>query len=432
MNITIFHYHLNPGGVTRIIESQVAALRQSYPEITIQIITGYCENIEYYNNFNIKVNIIKEINYLQNREYNNNELKDIFNTIYNSIKSLISDNEILHVHNLNLGKNPVFTMVINKFFEEGHLIINHAHDFAEDRPQNIEFINRIITQYNKNPENILYPDNDKYRVCVLNKFDYKRVVNYGISDLRVFLLPNPVFISEINDSSSKMQLRNKIANTFNLDTQKSIITYPVRVIRRKNIGELILLAKLFEDKCSFLVTMAPRNPEEIEFYENWKKFCVENNINITFEAGEMLDFETIVTGSDYCITTSIKEGFGMSFLEPWLLGTPVVGRNISSVTDDIKSYGIKFPLLYNELKVPFFNDNIDFKELAPERQQAVILEIFQGTLNKNTIFTLNNYLVDFPPKISQSIIINNQNIIKKEFSLNKYAERLLEAYRAFS
>jgi len=432
MNITIFHYHLNPGGVTRIIESQVAALRQSYPEITIQIITGYCENIEYYNDFNIKVNIIKEINYLQNREYNNNELKDIFNTIYNSIKSLISNNEILHVHNLNLGKNPVFTMVINKFFEEGYLIINHAHDFAEDRPENIEFLNRIITQYNKNPENILYPDNDKYRVCVLNKFDYKRVVSYGISDLRVFLLPNPVFISEIKNSSSKMQLRNKIANTFNLNEQKSIITYPVRVIRRKNIGELILLAKLFEDKCSFLVTMAPRNPEEIEFYENWKKFCVENNINITFEAGEMLDFETIVTGSDYCITTSIKEGFGMSFLEPWLLGTPVVGRNISSVTDDIKSYGIKFPLLYNELKVPFFNDNIDFKELAPERQQAVILEIFQGTLNKNTIFTLNNYLVDFPPKISQSIIINNQNIIKKEFSLNKYAERLLEAYRAFS
>jgi hypothetical protein len=112
--------------------------------------------------------------------------------------------------------------------------------------------------------------------------------------------------------------------------------------------------------------------------------------------------------------------------------TPVIGRNLNLVTDDIKSYGIQFPMLYNKLKVPFFNDNIDFKELAPERQQAVILEIFQGTLNKNTIFTLNNYLTNFPPEVSQSIIINNQNIIKKEFSLNKYAERLFKAYRAFS
>jgi hypothetical protein len=432
MNITIFHYHLNPGGVTRIIESQVAAVRQNYPEMVIQIVTGYCENMEYYNNLNVKVNIIKEINYLQNKEYNINELEDIFNTIYTGIKSLISDNEIFHVHNLNLGKNPVFTLVINKFLNKNHLIVNHAHDFAEDRPQNIEFLNKIITQFGKTPKNILYPDNKKYAVCVLNKFDYKRVCSYGITNSRIFLFPNPVFIPEIKSNNSKIQSRNKIVTTFNFNAQKSIITYPVRVIRRKNIGELILLAKLFEDKCSFLVTMAPRNPEEIKFYDNWKNFCIENNINIIFEAGDKLNFETIVSGSDYCITTSIKEGFGMSFLEPWLMGTPVIGRNLNLVTDDIKSYGIQFPMLYNKLKVPFFNDNIDFKELAPERQQAVILEIFQGTLNKNTIFTLNNYLTNFPPEVSQSIIINNQNIIKKEFSLNKYAERLFKAYRAFS
>ena len=63
-------------------------------------------------------------------------------------------------------------------------------------------------------------------------------------------------------------------------------------------------------------------------YNQWINFCNGNEIDIVFEAGKKVNFEKLLRGTDFCITTSYKEGFGMVYLEPWLLDTPVVGRDI--------------------------------------------------------------------------------------------------------
>ncbi len=430
MKIAIFHYHLNPGGVTRIIESQVAGIRRNYPNTKLQVLTGHCENIDYYNKLDVNVSVNKKLDYLPDINYSINDLELYFDNLYNWITGLIDKNEILHVHNLNLGKNPVFTLVINKLLMQGHLVINHAHDFAEDRPANITFLQKIIGNHFKNNlTTILYPNNKNYLIGVLNQSDFKRVENYGVQKKRIYLWPNPVFVPK-KHTQNKSQAKQRLINTFKIPQHHKIITYPVRVIQRKNIGELIMLAHLFSDSCTFLVTMAPRNPIEIQYYNNWKEFCNKNQIKVIFEAGEKQEFETIISGSDYCITTSKKEGFGMVFLEPWLMGTPVIGRDIEYVTGDIKKTGIEFPLLYNEFIVPFYNQKYDFKKLNTDRQQTIILKIANRTLKKQKIFELNSFLSSFPPQILNATILNNKNIIKHEFSLDKYAEQLFKAYTA--
>jgi len=432
MNISIFHYHLNPGGVTRIIESQVAGFVEIFQDARVQVITGYCENINYYKQLGVQVHVNNKLNYLDDKNYSLNELETLLDDIRRWILSLIESDELLHVHNLNLGKNPILTLIFNSFLNEGFNLINHAHDFAEDRTLNIAFLQKIIGGYFKYElSKILYPKNKNYLVGVLNQFDYDRVVKYGIAKERVFLWPNPVSVP-LKKIPIKEQARTKLVKTFNIHNNHKIITYPVRVIQRKNIGELILLATIFNETCTFLVTMAPRNPFEIQYYNDWKNFCVENEINLLFEAGEKANFEDIICGSDYCITTSKKEGFGMAYLEPWLLGTPVIGRNISSVTVDIMKEGINFPLLYNEIWVPFYNKNVDFKDLNSDQQQAIILSFIQKKLKKDKIFELNDFLTSFPPKINQTTIINNQNAIKRGFSLHKYAERIFKAYKTLS
>ncbi len=55
-------------------------------------------------------------------------------------------------------------------------------------------------------------------------------------------------------------MKADIVTRLGLDPEKKIITYPVRAIRRKNIGEFILLAVLFEGTCQFNITQAPKNP----------------------------------------------------------------------------------------------------------------------------------------------------------------------------
>lgn len=431
MKIVIFHYHLNPGGVTRIIESQVAGLRKVYPDIKMKVLTGYCENIGYYNDLNVDVIINPSINYLEQNNYDKNDLQDRFDEIFKLFKEHIPLDTIFHAHNLNLGKNPLVTLAAHYLLNQGTGVINHAHDFSEDRPANESFLQYIISDtFNFDLKEVMYPLNNRYKIGVLNRFDYNRVINLGISDDNLYYFPNPVYVP-FSEEPNKFLNRKMLCDTFSIPSDKIIITYPVRVIERKNIGELILLATLYPN-IQFLVTLAPRNPAEIVGYEQWKAFCNQNDINIIFEAGEKANFIEIISGSDYCITTSVREGFGMAYLEPWLIGTPVIGRNIESVTSDIKNEGVRFPFIYNALMVPYHGQNTDFKELDTEQQQMLIQTILNNSFSLQEFSALNKIFDNFPPLISKNEIRKNQKTIIQNFSIEEYARRLYSAYNTLS
>jgi len=52
------------------------------------------------------------------------------------------------------------------------------------------------------------------------------------------------------------------------------------------------------------------------------------------------------------VTTSVAEGFGLAFLEPWLMGRPVAGRNLPEITREFEDAGVDLGGLYNRLEVP--------------------------------------------------------------------------------
>lgn len=424
MRILIFHYHLNPGGVSRIIESQVTGLKEQFPNTEIAVITGACENQSFYRKQGVALHVNPIVNYLFDKDFKSDEIAQIEKSIKNFLSGLIRQGDILHVHNLNLGKNPVFTKVMFDYHKNGHLLINHAHDFSEDRPVNQAYLQKILqNHYQLSLADCMYPKSNNYKVGVLNRFDYKRVLAYGITAQNVYLLQNPVWVPA-KLALSKDEAKNRLIDKLKLAANKQILTYPVRVIRRKNIGELILLSVLFQESCQFLVTLAPQNPVEIEFYKEWVEFCKQNQLSIKFEVGTQAAFEEILIGSDYCITTSIQEGFGMSYLEPWTFGTPVIGRNISSVTTDIKAAGLDFPLLYDQLLI----NGKDFKNYAYEQQREIIKQLLLNASNE-TFIGENLFLKNFPPSISGEQIEKNKHTITNNFSLENYAQRLYKMYQ---
>jgi hypothetical protein len=52
------------------------------------------------------------------------------------------------------------------------------------------------------------------------------------------------------------------------------------------------------------------------------------------------------------LTTSLAEGFGMVFLESWLAGRPLAGRDLPEVTRDFTEVGVRFNWLRPRLSVP--------------------------------------------------------------------------------
>ena len=424
MRVVIAHSHLNPGGVTRIIESQIGSLEND----SVTVIVGACQNPEAIEERDARLEIIESLNYLVNRKYSDKEAVVLLHQIHAQIKKHVSKDSILHFHNLNLGKNPIVTYAVYLLAKEGYKVFNHAHDFAEDRATNLQFLKEIITDnFAQKLNDILYPDLPNYHFGVLNSFDFERLLGYGVRKERIEWLPNPVTFSTSKSVADKALFKKEISESLQLDPSKLLVTYPVRVIQRKNIGELILLASVFQNEVNFVVTQPPQNPVEIERYKKWTSFCQKENISMTFEAGTKVNFETLLIASDFCITTSYKEGFGMVYLEPWLLHTPVVGRDIDFISKDFVADGFEFPLLYSKIEIPGLEN--DFKDLHMEEQMQIISDVHGGKIQRDTLFEQNPFLTSMFNKVDAGVITKNISIIKNNYSLKGYGIKLQERYK---
>ncbi len=429
MKIVIIHHHLNPGGVTRIIQSQVSSLRKQFPDTEILILSGKLGYPGFFSDLNIPVEVNTKLDYFMGNEPPEDKLDSLKDEISSYLLEKISMDDIIHAHNLNLGKNPVLTLAVSQLSSDGYKVFNHCHDFAEDRKPNLDYLEKVIHgHFGRETRTVMYPDRSNNLFGTINAFDRDRIIESGIPAERVIHLPNPVHF-EKKSTLTKEQAKTSVCNALELDETKPIFTYPVRVIRRKNIGEMILLSALYAGKATWLVTMPPKNPDEIIHYDAWKKFCAHEKIAIGWEAGTSVDFEELLIATDVCISTSIREGFGMVFLEPWLLDTPVMGRNISYVTKDLMESGVEFPLLYDEITVESDGKMQDFGHLDPEDQKAVIKALNGSNTAKKQVQDMNPKLEKLFDSISYDLTAKNKMTISKEYSLENYASRLHEIYR---
>ncbi len=433
MRIFIIHYHLYPGGVKQTINSQVKSLT-AFSDIHCTILSGYNpDDTTVLNYTNTSIKTYEKLYYLAEEDTSHDELNSKYKHIYTYLKSLISKKDIIHTHNIHLGKNPVLTYAIYNLALEGYHIINHAHDFPEDRPKNWEFLKIIIEgHFQVSLTEVLYPNINNYHFGIINSYDCDRLISYGLPKGKIMYLPNPVYFSltEEEKKFTKESSYNAICNTLSLDSAKRIITYPVRVIRRKNIEEFILLSVLFADQFHWLVTQPPQNPVEKKYYRTWKQFCEKLNLTqIHFEVGTKVNFIQLLVASRYCISTSIREGFGMTFLEPWLFGTPVIGRNIPYVTKDFIKNNMQFPLLYNQLIINFKGEKKDFIEFSDEDKQQIISEIKHDPERKKDIISLNPELEIIFNQVNNKIIEHNKHIIQTIYSLQTYGKKLYEIYK---
>ena len=387
MKIAILHYHLNPGGVTRIIEMQLAALLARKEITEIQVFSGARES-----SISIPsgVKFIYEpvLNYLDCSELNNNQIDNRYNRMIDIFLDRTGPDTIIHAHNMNLGKNPVLTAVLNDLVTDRR-IVNHIHDFAEDRPANMKALEDLIEKkFGQTLSKMMYPVHENCHYTVLNSFYVERLKQLAIPENRVSLLPNPV--AAVNsDTRDILQAKKRAQRLLKVNPRFPSYVYPVRGIRRKNLGEFILLTSLFSDKANWITTLPPLNPVEKVEYEKWKEFCAAEQIPLIFEAGEICAFGEVMALADRCVTTSIREGFGMVFLESWMFGMPIVGRDLP-VSKDFRDAGIKFEGLYQSLDYK----GEDFAGFDQGRQMELIKKFSTDPESRDDFISANPQLND--------------------------------------
>ena len=191
MKVAIVHYHLEPGGVTKVIENTLLAWEKSALPIQAVALSGR----PYQGKVIPQTQVVEGLDYATPKEsiapdILAQRLKDA------AKESLGSSPDLWHIHNHSLGKNPALTAAVRLLAEHGEYLLLHPHDFAEDgRPQNFLSLSEVYRHS--------YPTSERIRYAVLNHRDksflQKLTQN---SESKVHLLSNAIPFGEASRPSA--------------------------------------------------------------------------------------------------------------------------------------------------------------------------------------------------------------------------------------
>ena len=150
-------------------------------------------------------------------------------------------------------------------------------------------------------------------------------------------------------------------------------------MRRKNLGELALLASAHPD-FHFANSLGPTNPAFNPIFEKWKQFGNELGLPLTYGLGEQSNASFPEMVGQSIITVSVAEGFGLGFLEPWTFGKSLCGRNLPDITSDFAE--LEFPSIIYMIGYP--SRSIAFRPQVPSSKRFIMpLNNFIQVTKKN-------------------------------------------------
>ncbi|MDD4736478.1 MAG: glycosyltransferase family 4 protein [Kiritimatiellae bacterium] len=442
MKIALVHYHLRTGGVTRVMDDAAQALTRLGHDVAA--LTGEPPD-ETALRHPLRTGVLPALAYGPHPVITPAEL--VREARRAASELLGGPPDLWHIHNHALGKNETLPLLVDALAHDGERLILQPHDFAEDgRPANYAFLREQLAA-RAMPLEHLYPQAPHIAYAVLNDRDAAILRAAGFE--RVTVLPNPVDAGNTVPPPPAYQPRRNI--------------YPTRAIRRKNIGEFLLLSLLDNAGEAYAVTRAPRNPVERTRYDEWVRFAAETHLEIEWEYGAGFpSMQAIFQSASTVISTSVAEGFGLVYLEPWPANRPLVGRNLPLITRSLCESGLDLSALYSRLAIPleWVGRERLFTAIAkacthrtkalgqkpdPREAENILQALTQdevvdfGCLDESMQRDILRRLAaspddrallaaQIPPPPAQAIIEHNRRIVTEQFHPNRYGGRLTALY----
>ena len=432
LKVAFIHYHLKTGGVTTVLQQQVKAVAARGEAL---VLTGEPPA----SSEGIPTRVIPGLGYDRPGIGHDPPEKTADAVIRAIHDRWPAGCDLLHVHNPTLAKNKNFLNILKAIQRKNIRLFLQIHDFAEDGRQ------RVC------PPAASYPKDCHYGV--INSRDYNLLLNAGLTERGLHRIFNAV---------------TPFAGPLSCPAQNHVL-YPVRAIRRKNIGEALLLSLFFKNGETLKITLPPNSPPDWKCYEHWKKVATDHGLDVEFEAGLHHDFTDLVQKARFLITTSITEGFGFSYLEPWTAGKLLWGRRLPDVCRDFENAGISLAHLYASICIPIgwidwprfarhwkacirracrrlacpsgkreiesalaamlAEGLIDFGQLDETIQEQVIIRLVKNPSARQQLIRKNPFL-NSPGTVAaeQDLIRSNRQAVFRTFSEKRYSDNLFRIY----
>ena len=364
MKIAIMHYHLNHGGVAQVVQNHLQAIHalpdQLLPDVIVLLHGGCREGFPSdlparLRKIQVREVIIPELGYDEDLPVKPEPLvlAKRIETMLGEI-GCVAEDTALHVHNHALGKNVSLPGAVAELAERRFGVLLQMHDFVEDfRPASFRRLQKALAPNESTClSEVLYPQAPHIHYAVLNRRDWSVLRDAGVDASRLHFLPNAVPPTEA--LPDRARARRKVTEQLGLGRTHRYVLYPVRGIRRKNLGETLLWAAAASTETAFGFTLPPLNPIEQPSYTRWRALASELRLPCYFETGgeSGLHLADNLSACDRVLTTSLAEGFGMVFLEACLSHRPLIGRDLPEITSDFAGEGMTFAGLEPRLDVP--------------------------------------------------------------------------------
>lgn len=376
MNVAILHSHFCRGGVTQVVENHVAALADQIDGQIVLVSGGRNDGLNEDTRRRVGEVVVPAIDYdavllpgrsavRESAENLRVRIGSIADAIVGGLaeQGLDADSTLLHWHNHGLGKNVAVPGAIERLTSRfGFRQLLQIHDFAEDfRPSNYRDLADAAGKQAGDSAKVsaatinryLYPFSDLIHYATLTSGDAKLLSRVGLPDARCHVLPNSVTLgdpAEVDRDQALQTIRRSAA----LPADAAWCLYPVRGIRRKNVGEFLLLSRLLPEPLYAGITLPPATEIERRSYQRWQAVGREVAPRAVFDAGtfEGVSFLDNLAASRFILSTSVAEGFGMAFLEPWLLDRGVIARRLPDVVVDFEAAGLNLNRFYDAIWLP--------------------------------------------------------------------------------
>ena len=391
----------------------------------------------------------------------------------------LSDMDVIMIENLGIGIQPyvtyAFFLYTQYIYERGQdkLFIYRCHDFVQQRPGNFRNVKKFHhPRFGVVPDwhSILYPAYPNINYIAINQYDRLRLVEHGIEEDNIFYIPNPADKSIVPPDDRREELRAKILLKENLPPDVRLLLYPVRCVRRKNVEEAMFFATFLNrlskgdidrsnckqtDRFHLIVSIRPESGDDAKYADQLADFAQEHNLPVTIGLGDLVGLEReedpedksalfrysigdLYSASDLVITTSILEGFGFSYIEPWLIDRAVIGRSIPFITPDFQRAGMKLGHLYNALIV----EGQDFKDIGSKAADTRLglKERLQKILKLRDAAYVNRFIDGnettvlatlrlFEQERYDALVKINKKVVEKVYSREAVGKQLYEVMR---
>ncbi len=477
MKLAIGHYHLNRGGVTRVIENQLLALDNTLddrePHEAIILYGGRHQGwpsqlAQRLKRIRLRLKPLPALDYDSEQPHSSGRLQSQLVEALQEADFSPAET-IVHLHNHSIGKNTALPAAVWDLAARGYGLLLQIHDFAEDqRPENF----RLLIQAGMDQADWhgrLYPQAPNVHFAVLNGRDRRVLRSVGAPAEQLHFLPNPVL--PLDTTPDRASARAKLNDRFSVPPDARFLVYPVRGIRRKNLGEALLHSVLAPEGTYVGLTLPPLNPAEQPRYDEWKAAAGRWQAPFRFDVGADggLGFAENLAASDAILTTSVAEGFGMVFLEAWLANRMLVGRDLPEITEDFTAAGLDLSRLRSRLEVPadwldtgrlrqtllaafratvnaygrpgpsdlaeqvderLREASIDFGDLDESFQAAVIDRVVTDSSARREMLATNPWIATSADVANHDLIRANASVVRQEFAIEPSGLRLAAVYDA--